>query len=354
MWQRVVCTTLALVAMEARAAPQVLYLDSGERLVGEVLPESSAQTVVLKSALLGQLQVARERVLQIEAYAVQESSAVPASATGAAESVPEILAPPPVESQSEAGLWLSLKEYRALQEMQDWVTRFSEIETPESWRGDLRIGLNLSDGDNKWEENYARGKLEIEPVGTANFYRLSGSYIYRKTEHDNGDTVKSTDRYDGEFVYRRTFSEDWFVQNALSLRVDQIKGIDRELKELIGLGYKYKIRDGVELLFGAGAGVRQLRADFQDNYLGETPVMNAFQELSWRLSPRVRLSQEFDYNLNPELPEQYSYTLSASLRFRLTDLLGFEFSFFKDFDSDVGNGEVKKDIRWQNALVVYF
>ena len=347
------------------AAPQVFYLDSGERLVGELQPASTDQVIVLKSALLGKLSLPRARVVKIETQAVvaQASSlvALPAQSSVAENAavpvVPEgepVAVPPETEAESSVGGFVTLQEYLALQNAKKWFNSFTELETPNYWNGDLRIGLNVSDGDSKWTENYLRGKLEIEPIGGPNFYRITGEYLYRKTEQRNGEVVKSTDRYNGEFVYRRTFSEDWFMQNSVSVRVDQIKGIDRDLQASIGLGYKYKVGKKIELLFGAGGGLRSLQSEFQDNYLGDSAVVNVFQELNWNFTKRFKFIQNFDYNQNPEISEQYSYILSARLSFRFTDLLGYEFSFNKDYDNDVGNGDPKEDVRWQNALVVYF
>ena len=48
------------------------------------------------------------------------------------------------------------------------------------------------------------------------------------------------------------------------------------------------------------------------------------------------------------------YQSSAMGVFRLTDLLGFEFSYNKNFDSDVGNGNPRDDTQWRNALVIFF
>ena len=46
--------------------------------------------------------------------------------------------------------------------------------------------------------------------------------------------------------------------------------------------------------------------------------------------------------------------LKTALRVRVTDLLGFEFSFNKDYDNDTGTGNNKNDTRWLNALILFF
>ena len=46
--------------------------------------------------------------------------------------------------------------------------------------------------------------------------------------------------------------------------------------------------------------------------------------------------------------------MSIAIRVRLTELLGFEFSFNKTFDNDLGDVTIKNDTQWRNALVIYF
>ena len=62
----------------------------------------------------------------------------------------------------------------------------------------------------------------------------------------------------------------------------------------------------------------------------------------------------FNYFRNPEESDQYNYVLKAAIRYRMSDLLGFEFSYNQDFDNDTGAGNTRDDTRWLNALIVYF
>ena len=372
MGSRFLIALLLLRLLSFADAKHVYYLDTGECLLAERLPASTGQMLVLKSELLGQLRVATDRVVKIEmAQAIGEnatvidvaSSATPLQPSQAANARPPVVTAvavkpvltikPVVSSTSEIDTAV-LRQYWALPAAKKWLGNLSKLKTPNSWRGKLRIGLNMSVGDRKWTENNLRGELEIKPAGGANFYRISGRYIYRKTEKANGDVVKSTDLYEGELLYRRKFLSDWFVQNTLNARVNQVKGIDRDLTGLFGLGYQYRSTPRFDWLLGSGAGLRSLQARSLDNYLGESPVVNVFQEFNWNISKRLRLSQNFRYNINPQLSEQYNYILSSRISFRFSDLLGFEFSYNKNYDNDVGNGEPKEDVRWQNALVVYF
>lgn len=335
---------LALIAVctisSAQAATAVVTLDSGEQLIGEVLPESDDATVVVRSSVLGEVKLPRARVLTI----LPKESPAEELASGP-EAKPR---PKPIPAD------LAEAEAKAEAEERKLVEALKDFKAPDHWSGDVRLGINLSQGDRRWTETYARGKLEIKPKQSPNFYRFTGSYTYRQTERNDGSTYKSTDRYDAEFIYRRTFWENWFVQNAMGGRVDQVKGIDHELQETVGVGYKFKPSSQFELLFGGGGGVEDFVTDYEDTRSGLNTIVNVFQEATWRPLKRTSFVQKFNYYLNTDDDEQYNYVFSAAIRVRLTDLLGFEFSYNKNFDNDVGNGNPRDDTQWRNALVVYF
>ena len=317
------------------AAQTIVALDSGEQLIGDVLPQSNQQTIYIRSAILGDVQLPRARVLSIQPQAVE------------APSVPVVkakLSPAP----------RAVVDARAEAEESKIVDRLKDFKAPDDWSGNMRFGVNFSQGDRKWAETYARGVLEIDPKTSDNFYRFTGSYTYRQTERSDGSEFKSTDKYNVEFIYRRSFRDDWFVQNALGGRVDQIKGIEREVQESVGVGYKYKPSGKFEFLLGGGGGVEDYEADLEDSRAGLSPIFNIFQEATWRPLKRTSFVQKFNYYWNPEESEQFNYVFSAAVRVRLTDLLGLEFSYNKSFDNDVGNGNARDDTQWRNALVVYF
>ena len=353
------------------AAPQVVLLNSGERLVGEVLPRSDAEYVILNSALLGELSLPRAQIVKIEPKVMPpvEVAAAPkpqppvspnAKPTPAQKQAEKQAKKEVDQAQQEVDTQVAIAEKMAqvqeiLEEEQPLVEKLMGIRAPESWKGNVRMGMTISSGDKKWTETSLRGNLEIKPKGQPNFYRFTGSYTYRETEKSNGDKYKSTDRYDGAFIYRRSFSDDnWFLQNSLSTRVDQVKGIDHEVQELVGVGYKYKPSNRFELLFGGSGGIEDYETDSDDTRNGVNQVLNVFQEFTWKPFTRTSFVQKFNYYWEPDDSERYNYVVSAAVRIRLTDLLGFEFSYNQNYDNDIGNGNEKNDSVWRNALIVYF
>lgn len=345
----------------AHGASSLVKLENGEQLRGEVLPGSDETWLIMRSEWLGEIRVPKERVRVIEPLelAGDEVAQIPEVATASANPSKEPEVPTdsegeePVSSQKISENAVGVLK-AVLSEEPRAVKSFRELKGPDHWSGNLRFGMNLSQGDNRWTETYARGRLEIDPPETPNFYRFTGSYTYRETVRANGDIIKSTDRYDGEFTYRRNFLNDWFFQKALGGRVDQVKGINYEIQDTVGIGYRHKPSDTFEFLIGGGGGIEDLDVSYEDTRSGFNPVVSVFQEVTWRPFKRTSIVQRFNYYRNPDDSEQFNYVFSAAVRLRLTDLLGFEFSFNKNFDNDVGDGNARDDTQWRNALVVYF
>jgi hypothetical protein len=339
----------ALLSGSLLAAPQIVSLSSGERLVGEVSPQSNDQVLVLKSNLLGEMTIQRAQIVKIEPQVIPAaklaSSANADSSKAALKQVSNQVAI--AEKMTEVE--------QILEEEQPLVDKLFAFKAPKAWDGNVRTGMNISSGDKQWTETALRGKLEIKQQGDPNFYRFTGSYTYRETERSNGESYKSTDRYDGSFIYRRSFAGGkWFIQNSLSTRVDQVKGIDREVQELVGVGYKIKPSNQFELLFGASGGLEEYQTDSENTRNGVNQVLNVFEEFTWKPFTRTSFVQKFNYYWEPDYTERYNYVLTAAVRIRLTDLLGFEFSYNQNYDNDIGNGNEKSDAVWRNALIVYF
>lgn len=321
------------------ATTSVIFLDSGEKLIGEVLPISDQEILVLHSALLGEVRLSRERISSIQEEAPES------------ENKPQALVDSNVNMQDN--LDVPFRAKRTNEELRSLV-KIKKFNAPDYWSGNLRLGMNFSSGDRKYSETYARGKLEIKPEKSPHFYRFGGSYTYRETERPNGNSFKTKNKYDAQFVYRRALKENWFVQNSLSGRVDKVKGINRKVQESVGLGYVYKPSSFFEFILGGSGGLEFYDAELGDSQASQSPLLNIFQEAKWSPLERTSFVQGFNYYWNPKNNDLYNYVMSIAIRVRLTELLGFEFSFNKTFDNDLGDVTIKNDTQWRNALVIYF
>ena len=333
---------LSLICMflsTLHATNSIVFLDSGEKLIGEVLGTSSQEVLVLRSSVIGDVQILRERINSIHLEASEfESKSQP-------------LAESKVERLENLN---PLARKEGINEEIKTLEDLKRFDAPDHWSGNLRLGMNFSNGDRSFSETYALGKLEIKPENSPHFYRLSGSYTYRETERPNGDSFKTKDKYDAQFVYRCELQGNWFVQNSLSGRVDKVKGINRKIQDAIGIGYFYKPYQSLEFILGGGGGLEFYDAEIRDIRDSQSPLLNIFQEAIWTPLKRTSFVQGFNYSWNPNNNDIYSYVMTMAVRIRLTDLLGFEFSFNRTLDNELSNSNSKDDTHWRNALVIYF
>jgi putative salt-induced outer membrane protein YdiY len=342
---------LCLPLAAAASALSVVSLDSGEQVRGTVLEASDAKTVVLQSELLGRLSLPRERVVSItpaQPAAAGHKEPTPEAAKAKPAAVPAAKKPAAPQQQAAAKTAPEKKDEEEFR----WFDFIDIPEFPESWRGNVRFGVNASTGDTKWTETNIRGRLDIPK--NQRLYRIEGSYVYRQNERPDGSTFKSIDRYDAAFTYRYNFENDFFVQNSLAARADQRKQIDLEAQETVGVGYTYKRGTNLELTVGAGGGVEYYEVANREPQDDVLTVLSFFQEFTWRPWERASVVQSFNFFANPEDSADYNYVWSSALRFRFNHSLGFELAYDRNFDNDIGPGEVEDDSRWRNALIVYF
>ena len=156
-----------------------------------------------------------------------------------------------------------------------------------------------------------------------------------------------------DFTYRWQYSEHWFLQNLSTLRKDTIKGIELEIQNLSGVGYRTKLSEKLELLVGSGIGFQDKSLDSAIVSDQKDWVVNVFQELNWTPLERMKISEKVNYFRNPNEIAIYNYDFTLSLNYRLTDLLGLEIRYTKDFDNGIDD-KFGDDRRFQNALTLYF
>ena len=328
---------------------QIFHLDSGDCVVGVESAASSAEAVVVNSTVLGTVSFDRGRLVKVEPVkSLKHSVAKPVQQAVNTQKKP-VLPVPPLKEVTQGPISSKLSALNTYWE------HMANLDAPKSWKGSLRVGLHLSQGDHQWTENNVRAKLEIQKPGRADFYRFEGQYMYRQSEKSDGEIFKSHDRYNAKLTYRYDLHEHWFLQSVGDVRVDQIKGIDRDQKLLFGGGYQYKPSKKLKFLLGSSFGARNYESNGTENFNGQSQVLNCFQEFSWQPSKRLRFSQNLDYNVNPQYQSQYNYVLQAAFNYRLTDLVGIELSVSENYDNDLGDGvSSKNDVLWRNSLVFYF
>lgn len=317
-----------------------LVLKSGEILIGRSIPSLTEDYYLFKSDMLGEVRISKDKV--------QSFSVLEKTENKVAEKI----------DLAEGFKGKSIQESKKNEEaealnnqlLSQFYGKVKLIDAPKSWNGNLKVGSNSSFGDRQYSHNYLRGNLKIYEEGSPHLFQLSGEYNFRETEQINSKKYVSEDRHNVNFIYRWLFSDSWFLQNATSYRTDKLKGIKNELQNIIGYGFRTSIFDNVEILIGSGVG-------FQDRAIKlleeSSVILNVFQELNWKPRKQLEFNQSLNFFQNPNKIDIYNYKISIGFDYRFTDLLGFEVRYFMDFDSGITE-KIKKDTRFENALIFYF
>ena len=318
-----------------------LVLNSGEILIGESESLIAEDYYLIKSDILGEISIPIDKVQSFTVLKRIEAEA-PEQVELAKESQYQL------SDQSSEIKELEASKTLLITELYDKVKL---IDAPKSWNGNLKLGMNLSFGDREYTHTYLRGNVKVQQEGNPHLFQLSGEYNFRETEQGDGRQHISQDRHHVNFIYRWFFSKKWFFQNATSYRTDKLKGIDNELQNIVGYGYRTTFSDNLELIIGSGVG-------FQDRSIvglaKESPlILNVFQEFNWKPKKRVEFKQALNFSQNPQELDIYNYKITFRVNYRFTDLLGFQIRYFMDFDNGITKN-IKKDTRFENALIFYF
>lgn len=335
-------TYLLFVSLLFSTTNLKLVLNSGEILIGESESLISDSNYRIKSDLLGEVSISKDKV---KSFTILTTAKVKASESVETKTVSN----DPLPKQTVASNAAEKDAQPPI--ISDLYGKVKLLNAPKSWSGNLRVGMNLSFGDREYTHTYLRGNLKIQEKNSPHLFRLSGEYNYRETVRSNGIQDVSVDRSHLNFTYRWFFSESWFFQNASNYRMDKLKGIDNELQNIIGYGYRKNFLNSLELLIGSGIG-------FKDRSIvgiadESTMIINVFQELNWKPSKQIRLNQTLNFYQDPEKLDIYNYEFVLGFNYRFTDLLGFEIRYLMDFDNGITEN-VKEDSRFQNALIFYF
>ena len=327
-----------------------LILHSNEIIIGKILEENieSNDSYIINSESLGVIQISKDRVKIIDNF----------KSSGLSPNKDIIQSPSEVLTSSRSlnewqgkDLEKNKTSFDRLSRSKNLYSRVKSLSAPKSWSGNLRMGMNYAFGERNYTQTYMRGKLKIQNNNSPHIFLISGEYNYRETEHSSGLNYVSADRYTSEFTYRWLFSEHWFIQNLSNLRVDNIKGIDKEIQNLTGFGYRSIFLKNLEMLAGVSIGFkdRNLSLGPQKQYF----IVNIFQEINWNPSKKIKFQQKVSFFQNPNNLDMYNFNLIFSFNYRFTDLLGFEIRYSQDFDNGISDN-FNENSRLQNALTLFF
>ncbi|MFT3828339.1 MAG: DUF481 domain-containing protein [Opitutaceae bacterium] len=224
---------------------------------------------------------------------------------------------------------------------------------PRPWRTVVESGVSVQSGRNDRTDINLRAESTFKR--RRNEFRLQARYVYSQA-----DKTVTSERTEASLRWRRELSNRWFAQTTASYYASELKGIDHNVEQNLGIGYRLAKSERLSASVGLGA-TGQYRevvdADPENSLFGEI-----FQDLALKLSPRLELGEEFAANYSPSgrgiriLPNgqvqiintdvsNYTLTLKSFLRGKITETLSLALRYEYDFDNTYVSGSEKGDQR---------
>jgi len=232
----------------------------------------------------------------------------------------------------------------SLEDPDPWFKEFLRTISFEDWSRQFEFGMNLQSGRRDKFDYNARYSMRrrIEK----NDFRFQARRYFGETEDE-----KTTDRVYSDFRWRRDFSPGMFYQTDTLYSWDEIKEIDINLEQTLGLGYRLLNQKVLKVSTGAGLSGRY-REDNVDN--GNTNyLLDIFQDLDYRLGTRVRLTQEFRIALPPDETSDYEYVFQTRVVSKITDSLHFSLRYQLEYDKSLPE-ERREDQRVVSSVGIDF
>ena len=330
----IACTTLFSSEITAN-------LDNGDSITGELVAIDE-ESVTLDVEYLGKIRLPLARVQNAQAFVIDEepkSAAETVEADAKAALVTIASAGAVVEGEDEVdhepgigslGPW-------AVGTLSHWLGSVDE------WEKRLQIGLNANSGrKDQTDLNY---RFDMQLKRERDQWRLNMEYYYGKAED-----VVIKDRFASGFRWRQDIAPGVFYETNTNYSFDEIKRIDSNFEQKLGLGTRFLESDITTLSAGMGASGRW--REFEEGVSGQEEVVylvDVFQDWDYRFSDRLRLRQDLRMAMPLENQDEYEFSFSAALTSALTNAINLSLRYELGYDNSLAE-DLKEDRRFISSL----
>lgn len=286
---------------------------NGDRLSGLLLEEGK-ELITINSKFLGKLTLSRTEIKKIDR---------PKSKASADQEKPSN---PPTLSSSKKNRASLVSLLRPL--------------TFEEWKKRLEFGMTTQSG--RRDKTDFSFRLNMQRRVEKNQYRFQSRYLYGKNRGE-----KTTDKQNASFRWRHDIAPGVFYQTDSLYSADEIKEIDLDLEQRFGLGYRFIDSDALKLSTGAGVSGR-LRDDQTMDREFEY-LFDLFEDIDYRLSERLRITQDFRIALPLSETDQYLIDFRAAMVTDITESLDLSIRYQLEYDNSL-SGDRREDQRLISAI----
>lgn len=338
---RIAVLGMGLCGIAGVIKADLLKLESGDVLSGSFVGMEEG-AILFDSVLLGRIRVDAERAELIQRGMIASSEAknwveflaVEASTTGA-----DTAAPMAGSAEVEAIAVAAAAEGAAAAEPETGEAKAAVEEKPKGWFADwkqqIRVGYT-------WESSTVRNddlavRYTAERAFEKSSLRVEGRYEYGSRKSGDDPKVIVRDRWLASGRYRGDiYGDKFFLQLDSNYLRDQIKSIQHEFRQNVGIGWRFLNRERLKVSLVPQVTYRYLQLSGQPS--SSESLFSLSQDLRYEFNERVVILQSASASWDPEAFTRSSYDFNARLEVSLTEAvfvnIAYEFEF--DYEIDVG------------------
>jgi len=195
-----------------------------------------------------------------------------------------------------------------------------------AWKKNIEFGLTMQSG--RRDKMDISGRFSANRIVKQDAYRILARYLYGETASE-----KSTDQFESSFRWRRDLSPRTFTQALTAYENDDIKLINHDFSQGVGVGRKLYNLDTFSFSLGGGATAR-----YRDEN-GDPPrwnyMVDAFQDFDYKINSIFKVVQDANVLIEPEDPDNYALRLNAALIGKITETVTMSMRYEYEYDNSL-------------------
>lgn len=341
---------LAVLALPLLADGAVVVLKNGDRLSGIILDRDDT-SIRLESPVFGTLSVPRAQVERIE-------EEVPGEATtaGATTDVPVIQKQgdnvgTATEELAEAAAVTGVNEEQ-LQEAVDTKKAEKSLERVlqglpllgpalrwmadsqwvELWETHITGGMTLRTG--RADSSNFNFLLWTERKYRQNEVRIEAAREYELTLNEDGSKTVTRNRTRGLLRFRFNMNDYLFVQSSTQYSNARANGIDHDLRESVGIGWRYLRSDRLKGSITPSIAAQYQEVNGESEGISMVPTLS--QDLVYNLNERITFREEANALFPISGDQKPTWGFLLRMETKLLSNLSFNIEYDFDYDGAVG------------------
>ncbi len=330
----VILLLLIVVSVPAYSFADIVYFDNGDRLSGYI--ESMVDSkLTLENTPLGKVEIDTAKV---KTFSTDEPIDIYYMDGKSDKSV--------VEKSDDGRIALKTPEADTSREVIIGdIYRLGPLDDAVAWSGNLRSGLNGSNGDSD-TLNFNAG-FNLQRRSLKDRTTLNAEYIFQQSDGDTDENKWFSDLKYDYFITDDLYSFSLF-------RIEQDEASDLDLRTILSTGLGYQWIERKDLKFSTEAGVSWLYEDYSTD-MGENKVTARlaynYENDLW---DKVKFFNNFEIFPQFSDPSDFFLTTTAGLRTNVSKTIFTEAKVIYEHDSTPAEGTGKNNVNYLFSLGMNF